>query len=730
MSETATIPKTNGEVVAKAKSDNFDIIVLKFADSQIPTFKEVSNKDWILYGDKNDYPEYLIYQYNKCGKHRAIVNGKSKYILGGGLEGLGGWAPITNEDGTVTPAAPVNLQGETMYDILKKSIKDIEIHGGCRWFITWNQLGHVAEIVHEDFYKFRTGKKEGYFWKENWFNASGQPNNRVDPILYKEFDGQPPAADDPNKIQVFAYNEYGPGTDRYPLPEYIGCANWIDIDIEISKFHLSNLRNGMMPSKMIQFFTGEPTEEKKKEVERRFAKKFAGSENAGKFVLVFNAAGGKQVEISDLSFSELDKQFAILIQSTQQEIFTGHQVTSPMLFGIKTEGQLGGNNELRIAYEIFINTYAKPKQQDLEKVVNYFGGLIGKGNSYHFVQLDPVGLIFDVKDVMDKIPIEFILERLGVPKKYIVPALPAPTPGTTPDAGQQSASVNDNMKNLTGRQVQHLHRILNQYKKGLSNPGGTGTLTKEQASLMLKSGFGFTDEEITTWLGIAAEDDSTVAMQKFAEGVPDEDAVIQMFNSCGDIREDFHIIKTKVVKFAAEEEADFYRLAFKVPANVTITEANILDLIAKDKRITPEVIAKILGTTPEYVAAKIGKLVDKGWLNTKEEKIGSDVQIERTLTKPISDLPPTAEPETTEILIKYSYEPRPGLEPIIETTRPFCRKLISLNRIYSRKEIEDISQRLGYSVWDRRGGWWGDEPTCRHIWKSNVVVRKTKGGLN
>lgn len=729
MSETATIPKTNGEVVAKAKSDNFDIIVLKFADSRIPEFKEVSNKEWILYGDRNDYPEYLIYQYNKCGKHRAIVNGKSKYILGGGLEGAGNFAPTTNDDGAVTPAETVNRAGETMYDILKKSIKDVEIHGGFRWFITWNQLGQIAEIVHEDFYKFRTGKKEGFYYKEKWFLANGNPTSRIDPTFFKEFDGQPPAADDVNKIQVFAYNEYGPGTDQYPLPEYIGCANWIDIDIEISKFHLSNLRNGMMPSKMIQFFTGEPTEEKKKEVEKRFAKKFAGSENAGKFVLVFNAAGGKQVEISDLSFSELDKQFQVLIQSTQQEIFTGHQVTSPMLFGIKTEGQLGGNNELRIAYEIFINTYAKPKQQDLEKIVNYFGGLMARGNNYHFVQLDPIGLVFDVKDVIDKIPLEFILERLGVPKKYITPAVAAPAPGVTPDSGQQSASVNDNLKNLTGRQVQQLHRILNQYKKGLDNPGGSGTLTKEQASLMLKSGFGFTDEEVTTWLGIAAEEDSTVQMHKFAEDIPTEDSVIQMFNACGDLRDDFHIIKSKPARFAAEEEADFYRLAFKIPTNVTITEANILDLIAKDKHITPDVIAKTLGTTPEYVTAKIARLVDKGWLESKQEKIGDDVQIERTLTKPISELPPTAEPETTEILIKYTYEVKPGVGPaIIPTSRPFCIKLIGLNRMYSRKEIEDISQRLGYSVWDRRGGWWGDSPTCRHEWKSNVVVRKIKGG--
>jgi len=73
-------------------NENFDIVVLKFADSKIPVFKEVANKDFITCGENNDYPDYLIYQYNKCGKHRAIINGKSRYILGDGLEGTGGFA--------------------------------------------------------------------------------------------------------------------------------------------------------------------------------------------------------------------------------------------------------------------------------------------------------------------------------------------------------------------------------------------------------------------------------------------------------------------------------------------------------------------------------------------------------------------------------------------------------------------------------------------------------------
>jgi len=51
-----------------------------------------------------------------------------------------------------------------------------------------------------------------------------------------------------------------------------------------------------------------------------------------------------------------------------------------------------------------------------------------------------------------------------------------------------------------------------------------------------------------------------------------------------------------------------------------------------------------------------------------------------------------------------------------------------LDKVYSRSEIEQISGYLGYSVFDRRGGWWNDsgdiKAHCRHRWFSQVVIRK------
>ena len=49
-----------------------------------------------------------------------------------------------------------------------------------------------------------------------------------------------------------------------------------------------------------------------------------------------------------------------------------------------------------------------------------------------------------------------------------------------------------------------------------------------------------------------------------------------------------------------------------------------------------------------------------------------------------------------------------------------------MDKLWSRTEIESMSRRLGYSVFDRGGGWWGNSKSCRHDWVSNVVMKKEK----
>jgi len=644
-----------------------NIIFLGFADNKMPEFKEVKSKDWILYGEDNKFPEQLLYLYNKSSNHNAIVNGKVIYIFGKGFE-----------NGNVK----VNPMGETYNKVMRKFATDIELFGGGRLEVVW-KMGGGAELRHIPFHYLRRAKeKNGYWYSKKWGGYASSDK----PTFIPDFD--------PNNkkgAQVLAYNEYRPGAEEYPLPGYFGALNDIETDVEISKYNLSIIKNGMFSSKMIVFNNGIPNDEIKRKVERDFKKKFAGSDNSGNFMLVFNEDPAKAPIVQDLSTTDLDKLFDQLNKTTQSEIFSAHLVTSPMLFGIKTEGQLGGRTELLEAYEIFKNTYINDKQQAIEEVDQIIGQYVGVTTS-KIIPVEPITEKLSAIDFKDLLPEAWVMEQLGIDMTKYQPAN-ATAPGADP-----TAPVNENLKNLTGRQFQQLTRVLNKYK--------AGKLSSAEATLLLKNSYGLGDEDITTLL----------SEQTFSADYS-EDEVAMMFGEVGESKKDYTVVKS--MRFEGDITGEY--MAF---ADLTQVDSNILSMIKKDKRIDPKDIAAAVKSSPEYVSKRIEDMIKEGVLTQVSKVLGIDTITERAVNPEVIDYRPKS--EMVDVFIKYTYEKRPeakGAE-VIDTTRPFCKRLIELDRVYSRQEIETISQRLGYSVFDRAGGFWGHKPQCRHEWRRLLVIKK------
>lgn len=639
-----------------------NIIYLGFADNKVPEFKEVKSKEYILFGSDNKFPAHLLYLYNKSSNHSAIIGGKVKYIFGKGL-------PIEG-----TKLTKVNRRNESLNNILIKVISDIEVFGGFYLEVIWNKSGSGFEVFHMPFSCLRRAKDElGWFYKKDWTD-------------YKEKEKFIPDYDSEKKTgaQIFAYKEYRVGNDIYALPGYMAALNDIETDVEISKYNLSTIKNGMFGGKMVTFFNGEPSTEAKADIEKGWKKKFGGSENSGTTMFVFNANGQQAPTVQDLSSTDLDKLFDQLNKTTQSEIFTGHEVTSSTLFGVKTEGGLGDRAEIETAYEVFKNTYINNKQEAVENAISFIYPYFG-ATKLKLIPVDPLGFKISDEKMLEIMPKEWVYEKLGVDiNKY--PSIN--TTGVT-----EQGMVNEHLKNLTGKQNQALQRIIRQYNKE--------QITRDQAANMLRNSLAMDEDSINIWLGTEQFDSDYT-----------EDEVAMMFEAIGEQKDNYTFVKSTPYTFSVHEEF----------LDIKQTDSEILDLIRKDKRITSEVIAETLNLDKNYITARIKYLEGNGVLIPSREIIGSDTIIERAINN--ENIDTRATPETMDVYVKYSYEPRTGLKPLIETSRPFCRKLISLNKLYTRAEIQSISQRVGYSVWDRQGGWWGREPHCRHEWKRHIVLKK------
>jgi hypothetical protein len=653
---------------------------LTFAEAKQPEYKEKKGEGYMQYGQNNDYPQYLLDLFNKSAKHNAIIRGKVNYIVGNG------WA------GEEALVKEVNRE-ESLNDLTKKVALDLELFGGAYIQVIWSVMGgQVAELWHCDYTKIRTNKDNTQFWyKDDWKATRNQEKAEI----YNAFN---PA--NPQGVQILYVKEYRPGMNVYSLPGYFGALNYIESDVEVSKHVLGNAQTGFSASKLITLPNGEPSPEEKRLVSRQFDNMYTGADGK-KYLLAFVNDLTRKPIVDDLGASDLTKEdFSRVDELIQTNIFSGHQITSPDLFGIAVPGQLGNRQQMRDSYEIFNNTYVRYKQMQIEGVFNMLGQYAGVTEELKLQPVDPIGIDFSENVILQVAPKEWILEKLGIdPTQYGIVA------ETEQPMAASPLSVNEHIKGLKGREWQNMQRIIRDFNKG--------KITREQASSMLKGGYALSDEEVATWLG--------------AEELEFNETDFQVFFEFGEDRSGYEVFKSKS-RFS--DDADF-----EMFADVSQLQSNILDLIVKDKRITPEVIADTLKEDVGAVKRVIDLLIEKGFIKTSEVKQGkgidSNVIIERQLTAPIGQIVEAIKPQTTQILIRYSYEWKAGFnDGDLDTSRPFCKYLVTANKFYSRSEIEMMSARLGYSVWDRRGGWYTKpgtnthSPSCRHEWRSNIVKRK------
>jgi len=706
---------------------------LNFADSKIPIFKQNIGMPFTKYGEKDDYGDYLMMLYNKSSKHAAIINGKLIYIFANGL--------ICEDETNASAASFLDNanEDETWNELIKNCILDIENFGGFALQCLPKLGGNGFNYYKVSFKKLRTNKDNSkFFFKENW-----KDHNET----AKEFEPFNRTAKEPT---IFYFKEYRCDLGIYPLPSWVAACNWIESDVEVSKATLTKAMTGFSASKMINFFTGEPAEDEKRAITNQVKNKFNGSE--GETVLItFNTEKLQAPEVLDLGSSDLTKEdFTRIDELITSNIFAAHSVTHPLLFGIQQAGKLGNASELKTAFDIFKNTYANAKQRQIEQVVNYFAQVNGVIAKFKIKDIEPVGIDIDAATMLQVAPKEWITDKLGIDAKYfevnqsqgakqVINALNSLSPlvankvlesmgedeirslvnlspkSSTLDANGMpivapvgANSTNDVLTNLTGRQRQNIMAIVRQF--------GQGKLTKQQAAIMLKSGFGFTDDDVNAYLGI--DEDPLTKDAKFSSDENEAEFEL-MFNDISENSNDFTIIKSTPLHLFKDESSEM-QFAFAAANSLNESEQTILNYIKENPTATNEMVANMLGLSVDVVDSVINKFI--------AEKI-----IEKDIAGTIKVIVKTPKVEVPQILIRYSYEKRSDAvgRSILPTTRPFCKKLVGMSeqgKVWSRQNIMALSQRLGYDVFKRVGGFWNNngniEFHCRHEWVAHAVTKK------
>ena len=336
--------------------NKFNLHRLSFLDDSLPIFKENKTKGHITYGLDNLYPQELIRLYNSSPKHNAIINQKAAYIVGADTDIKG----KNTIDVAITEDFLANINAYDDFESLKSKLaQDFELFDGFAVEVIWNKAKtKPSEYYHLPFQNVRIGKNCAYY-SEDWGNQKCEVTD------YPYFN-----ANTRENKQIFYYKVYRAGQKEYPLPSYIGALRYIEIDSEIQNWHFNSIKNGFSAQTLIQFFKGIPTPEEMRLTERRFKQQKTGTHNAGGMIIGYNEPSERAAEITNLQPSDFDKQFLQLNDTVRDEIFVGHRISNPVLFGISTAGALGQRNELIEAYELFQQAYIEPRQKQFDAALN------------------------------------------------------------------------------------------------------------------------------------------------------------------------------------------------------------------------------------------------------------------------------------------------------------------------------------------------------------------------
>ncbi len=203
-----------------------------------------------------------------------------------------------------------------------------------------------------------------------------------------------------------------------------------------------------------------------------------------------------------------------------------------------------------------------------------------------------------------------------------------------------------------------------------------------------------------------------------------QDDEIGYFAQYGESADDYKVYATFPIAWDTpsadvfSKQDQLFATIAEISAELNDFDKNVLKLIGDGEDSNG--IAKALNTNIEEIAKSMSRLMKwdilvKGEVTDLGKQLVSEEQI------PIE-----------RFEVRYGYRTRLDVPPAKSGSRQFCERLMSLNRLYSRDEINTISSRVDRDVWRYRGGWYTNPdtgkttPYCRHEWNQLLIVAKPK----
>jgi hypothetical protein len=212
-----------------------------------------------------------------------------------------------------------------------------------------------------------------------------------------------------------------------------------------------------------------------------------------------------------------------------------------------------------------------------------------------------------------------------------------------------------------------------------------------------------------------APQDPIVDVQMEKEKMQQKDQIAELFSTSGTLRSEFVILDSRGYTSFEDNESDYKSQFMKERFELVLTDddRNILQMIRNGESY--DAISKAIGKGGNFLSTRLLKLGQNGYVDGWE----------------VTEKGVRASVVLAELEVMYSYEKRPDAPDLVGgKSRPFCERMLQLDKLYTRDEINAISSQVDRDVWSYRGGWYHNPdtdkntPSCRHQWNQIITVKR------
>jgi hypothetical protein len=195
----------------------------------------------------------------------------------------------------------------------------------------------------------------------------------------------------------------------YSYPDYQGSIPYALLEEEVADYLINEVQNGFSPTMVVGFNNGIPSEEQQQIIADKVKRNLTGSRGS-KVVIGFHQNAESKTTVDAIPLNDAPDHYSYLSEECLRKIMLGHNVTSPLLFGIATTSGFSSNaDELKNSTILFDNMVIRPFQQEIIECFDKVLAFNGISLKLFFRTLQPLEFV----DLENALTEEQVIEETG-----------------------------------------------------------------------------------------------------------------------------------------------------------------------------------------------------------------------------------------------------------------------------------------------------------------------------